>query len=66
MMVFSPLGILEIFIASWLCHAYSTIANNVTRLSEQFSSLLLMTSYYFFSNRVVGSNCEVEQITGVQ
>jgi hypothetical protein len=63
MMVFSPLGILEIFIASWLCHAYSTIPNNVTRLGEQFSSLLLATSYYLFSNRVVGSSYEVERIT---
>jgi hypothetical protein len=47
----------------WLCHAYSIIPNNVTRLGEQFSTLLLTTSYYLFSNRVVGSNCEVERIT---
>jgi hypothetical protein len=66
MMVFSPLGILEIFMSLWLCHAYSTIPNNDTRLGEQFSSLFfLTTSYYLFSNRVVGSSGEVEGITYV-
>jgi hypothetical protein len=66
MMVFPPLGILEIFMSLWLCHAYSSIPNNVTRLGEQFSPLLLTTSYYLFSNRVVGSSCEVERISYVR
>jgi hypothetical protein len=59
MMVSSPLGIVEIFMSLWLCHAYSIIPNNVTHLGEQFSSLLLTNSYYLFPNRVVGSNGEV-------
>jgi hypothetical protein len=65
-MVFSPLGTLEICMSLWLCLAYSTIPNNVTRLGEQFSSLLLTTSYYLFSNRVVGSSCEVKRISYVR
>jgi hypothetical protein len=60
MMVFSPLGIPEIFIASWLCHAYSTIPDNNTRLGEQYSSLMLTNSYYLFPNRVAGSIREIE------
>jgi hypothetical protein len=60
MMVFSPLNILEILIASWPCHAYSAITNNVTHLSEQFSSLMLTNSHYLFSNRVVGPIFEAE------
>jgi hypothetical protein len=59
MMVFSPLGILEIFMSLWLRHAYSTIPNNATPLGEQFSSLSLTNSYYLFPNRVVGSSGEV-------
>jgi hypothetical protein len=65
MMVFPPLGILEIFMSLWLCLAYSTIPNNVAHLGEQFSSLLLTNSYYLFPNRVVGSSGEVEGITYV-
>jgi hypothetical protein len=65
MMVFSPLNILEIIIASWPCHAYSTIPTNDTRLGEQYSSLMLTNSYYLFPNRVVGSSCKVERITYV-